>query len=86
MTVQAYKARVKAGGVKTLSNNELQALVTRSNLEQQHRDLMSKEPTTFEKGHKHIKKILAVGKTLNDIHNTANGPVGKAVRKAVTKK
>lgn len=42
MTVEAHRAKIKAGGVKALSNKELQDVVTRANLEQQHHRLAPK--------------------------------------------
>jgi hypothetical protein len=39
VTVEAAKAKAASGGVKALSNVELQTIVTRMNLEQQHRNL-----------------------------------------------
>lgn len=81
LMVQAAKAKAKNGGVKALSNKELQQIVTRLNLEQQHKNLEEKQaPSKFETGHNSVKKIIAVGKTLNEIHNTVNGPVGKTVK------
>lgn len=83
---ETHKAKINAHGVKSLSNNELQTVLTRMNLEQQHRNLQSQKPTKFEVGHKHVKRILSVAKTLNDIHSTVNGPIGKAVKTAVKAK
>lgn len=83
--VEAYKAKAKSGGVKALSNDELQSIVTRLNLEQQHANLREKEPSKFETGHAHVKRILKVTKTLQDIHNTVNSPLGKAAKIAVNK-
>lgn len=85
VTAEAHRAKIRAGGLKALSNNELQSLNTRMQLEQQHRSLAGQSPSKFETGHRHVKRVLAVGKTLNDIHNTLNGPAGKALKKAVTK-
>lgn len=83
VAAEAHKAKVRAGGVKALSNEELQKLNTRMQLEQNHRNLAGQAPTKFEKGHSHVKKILAAGKTVSDIYNTVNSPAGKALRKAV---
>jgi hypothetical protein len=85
IVAEAHKAKIKSGGVKALSNHDLQQLVTRMNLEQQHHNLAGNRQTKIDSGHGHVKKILSVAKTLNDIHNTVNGPVGKAIKKAVTK-
>lgn len=67
--VEAHSKKAKEGGVKALSNKELQDVITRKNLEKQHRELVG-SGTKFDKGHKHIKKVLSVAKTLNDVHNT----------------
>jgi hypothetical protein len=83
---EAHKSTINKHGTKALSNNDLQQLITRMNLEQQHRNLSSQSPSKFKKGHNHVKTVLSVAKTLNDIHNTVNGPVGKAVKTAVKAK
>jgi hypothetical protein len=85
VTAEAHRAKLKAGGVKALSNADLQALNTRMQLERTQRDLTGQQQTKFDKGHSHIKKILSTGKTLNDIYNTVNSPAGKALKKAVKK-
>lgn len=76
-------AKAKESGVKALSNKELQDIITRKNLEKQHRELVG-GGSKFDKGHKHIKKILSVAKTLNDIHSTVDTTtkVVKAVGRA----
>lgn len=88
ITVEAHKAKIKSSGVKALSNDELNKVVERMNLEQRHRDLVDKQPSKFthvEKGDAHVKKVLKVGKTMADIYNLANSPAGKAAKVAVKK-
>lgn len=82
----AASTKAKEGGVKALSNKELQDVITRKNLEKQHRELVG-GGNKFDKGHKHIKKILSVAKTLNDIHSTVETTtkVAKAVGRAATR-
>jgi hypothetical protein len=80
---EAIRTKLRTGGVKSLSNHELQQLNTRHQLEANHRNLAGQSPNKFDKGHNHVKKVLAAGKTLADIYNTVNSPAGKAVRKAV---
>jgi hypothetical protein len=80
---EAIKTKLRTGGVKSLANHELQSLNTRMQLEANHRNLAGQTPNKFDKGHSHVKKVLAAGKTLADIYNTVNSPAGKAVRKAV---
>lgn len=86
LTVTKFKDRAKGSGVKSLSNEELQKVVTRMNLEQQHRNLMGQQPNKFEKGHAHVKKVLAVGKTLNELHSAYKSPVGQLIVNQVKKK
>jgi hypothetical protein len=84
LEVEAHRAKAKEHGVKALSNDDLQKVLTRLDLEQRmktHGEKSSKT-TSFDKGHSHIKRIISVGKTINDIHNTVNGPVGKALKTA----
>lgn len=85
IVAEQHKATVRSSGVKALSNSELQQLVTRMNLEKQHRDLTGQAPTKVDKGHNHVKKVLKIAKTVGDIYNTANSPAGKALRTAITK-
>jgi hypothetical protein len=84
-TAEAHRARIKAGGVKALSNMDLEALNKRMQLEQTHRDLTGKRPSSFDKGHGHVKKVLAAGKTLADVYNTVNSPAGKALKTTIKK-
>lgn len=82
---QAAKAKVKSGGAKTLSNEELQSLVSRMNLEQQLSRLNESQPTKFHQGQSVVKKVLAAGKTINDVAAFVNSPTGKAVRSQIEK-
>jgi hypothetical protein len=82
---EAIKTKLRTGGVKSLANHELQQLNTRMQLEANHRNLAGQTPNKFEKGHSHVKKVLAAGKTLADIYNTVNSPAGKALKTVVTK-
>lgn len=85
LVAEAHKATVKTSGVRALSNNDLQQLVTRLNLEQQHRTLTTQTPSKIDKGHGHVKKVLKIAKTVGDVYNTANSPAGKALQKALKK-
>jgi mannitol-specific phosphotransferase system IIBC component len=87
ITAEAHKAKIKEGGVKVLSNQDLKQLNERLQLEQTHRDLTEKAPGgKYKTTNAHIDKFLKTGKKLNDLHNTLNGPIGKAVVKKVIKK
>lgn len=83
---EGHKSVIKEHGVKALSNADLESLNKRMQLEQTHRDLKTKAPTKFKSGHSHVKTVLSVAKTLNDIHNTVNGPIGKAAIKVAKAK
>jgi hypothetical protein len=82
---EAIKTKLRSGGVKSLANHELVKLNTRMQLEQTQRNLQGQKPTTFDKGHHHVKKILSTGKTLADIYNTVNSPAGKALKTVIKK-
>lgn len=79
---ESHKATLNKHGLKALSNNDLKQLNERMQLEQTYRDLNNKKPNKFDTGHKQVKRILAVGKTINDVNAIYNSPVGKAARAA----
>lgn len=84
--VANYKKVAKKHGPSALSNQELQALVTRMNLDQQYGRLMGAEPKRFSKGQKYLKGALTAGKTVNEVIAFANSPAGKALRTQLNKK
>lgn len=84
-TIDQHKATVKAGGTRALETKELQELVTRMNLEKQYKDLLAKEPNKLKTGQEAIKKVLAVGKTANEIHSFVKSPTGQLIIKAIKK-
>lgn len=75
---KAHKKTVRKHGTKALSNEELQALVRRMNLESQFADLRKKQPSKFKTGHETVKNILEVAKTGQQVAQLAKGPAGKA--------
>jgi hypothetical protein len=60
---------IRTGGVKSASNQDLQDLVTRLNLEQQHARLTA-TPSRVEAGHAFVRKTLGIAKTGVDVVNT----------------
>ncbi len=78
-------AKINRSGTGSLSNQELQGLVNRLNLEQQYSRLMStpggKQANELDRGHAAVKQILGIGKTINDVHKFMNSPAGKALKK-----
>jgi hypothetical protein len=83
MTVEAHKATIREGGVKALSNHQLQQVVTRQNLEQQHRNLNYQHPTKLGKGHDHVRQVLKIAKTAQEIHGLIGSPAGKALKTVI---
>lgn len=77
------KGKVKTGGTKVLSNQEMQDLVTRMNLEQQFTRL---NPSKLKKGVEIAKDILSIGNTLNQAISFVNSPAGKIVKDALLKR
>jgi 2'-5' RNA ligase len=71
-----------AGGTKSLSNKELQELITRMNLEQQYSRLRTADKS-FERSKKIINNATFVGKTVNDAIAFSRSPAGMALRKAI---
>lgn len=82
----AAARKAKKSGVHSLSNQELQKLVQRMNLEQQYVGLKEKEPNALRNGMAAIKKVLGLGKTLNEVHSFVNSPVGKEINGLLKKR
>lgn len=74
--------KVKKHGSSSLSNKELQALVTRMNLEQQLSKLQTQKPSTFQKGKKAVQEILSVGQLANQTIQLINSPAVKTLTKS----
>lgn len=82
--VNAASAKIKAaGGTHVLSNKELQTVVTRMNLEQNYSRLVGAQATTVDKGQSTVKKILAVGATVNAVIAFSKSPAGQAIKAAL---
>jgi len=79
------KIKKNRGSTKSLSNKELQDMITRMNLEQQYANLASKN-SKMSKGQKRVKSALSVAKTAQEVHSIVNGPLGKAIRTAIVSK
>ncbi len=62
-----YRQQAKRSNVRSLSNKELQDLVTRMNLERQYADLEKKR---VKDGKERVENILAAGKQAVDIYRT----------------
>lgn len=75
--VVKVKAKSKAGGVRSLSNTDIQKLVTRMNLEKQYSTL---NPNGFDKAKKIIDSLLGLGGTANQVMGFVNSPSGKLIK------
>lgn len=75
---------IKTKGLKAASNNDLQDLITRLNLESQHARLTA-TPSRVESGHNFVRKTLGYTKTGLDVAKTGLDAVetGKRVHKVV---
>lgn len=78
----AAAEKAKKHGTKSLSNEEMQALVNRINLEQQ-LSQKTRQSSKIKKGEEKAKQILAVGATVNAAIAFAKSPAGQAIRRAL---
>jgi hypothetical protein len=80
--------KIMEGGTHSLSNQELQGLLTRMNLERQYRTMTTAPPgspqkSALDQGHAHVKKALAIGETIEKVNKFAKSDTGKAIKKGV---
>ena len=75
-TLRDVKSKAKKTKIASLSNQELQAAITRMNLEKQY---VSLNQSSYSKGKKFMKELIGIGKTANEINSFANSPVGTAM-------
>lgn len=68
--------------VSAMSNQELETVIRRMNLERQYRDLKSSE---INSGKKKAKEVLDYANTASQFYNLYNSPMGKATKSAVMK-
>lgn len=80
--VAAIRAKAAKDGLDSLSNAEMQALVTRMNLTQQY-NKVTKTPSRQEQVRKMIDKQVKNGKTLNDVMAFYNSPAGQLINAMV---
>lgn len=76
----AVEALIKARGLDAATNADLRAYNDRLNLERAYSQTLDKRQSSVDKGHKHVKKVLALGKTANEAFLLVNAPAGKALR------
>lgn len=68
--------------VSAMSNQELETVIRRMNLERQYRDLKSSE---INSGKKKAKEVLDYANTASQFYNLYNSPMGKATKSAIMK-
>lgn len=68
--------------VSAMSNQELETVIRRMNLERQYRDLKSSE---INSGKKKAKEVLDYANTASQFYNLYNSPMGKAAKSAMKK-
>lgn len=80
-----FHTRAKTHGLHTLSNQELEHLTKRMNLEQQYNRLSDTKSSGVErvkKGQKFVREVLGVAKTAQEVHGLINSPLMKDIKKA----
>lgn len=77
--------RVQTHGVRVLSNQELQGLITRTNLERQYHSLQFQQKSELDRGLDFTKKALKAGKTVEDVRKFMETPTGKQIKKQIKK-
>jgi 2'-5' RNA ligase len=80
-TAVAAQRKISSGGTKTLSNKELQTLLTRMNLERQYSTMMGPpQKSKVDKGHDRVKKALGLAKTYDDVKKFLETDTGQMVK------
>lgn len=82
LVAEGHKSTIKEHGLKSLSNDDLQKLLTRMDLEGRYKTHKKNQTGSFDTGHNHVKKVIAVGKTVNALHDLAKSPVVKTAKAA----
>jgi 2'-5' RNA ligase len=77
------QAKIDRGGTHSLSNQELQGLLTRMNLERQYHTMTAQHGTELDRGLQNVQKALKVGKTVEDVRRFMKTPTGQAVKTGV---
>lgn len=73
-------AKIQSGGTRSVSNTELQGLITRMNLERQYSSMAVQQQNSMDKGLQTTQRILKAGKTVEDVRRFLETPTGKAVK------
>lgn len=72
-----YVSSLKEKGIKNLTNDQINTVIKRMNLEKQYRDV---NPSKFKKGEEMAKNVLAIGTTIAAIYALSKTPLGEAIK------
>lgn len=77
-------SKIRKDDTSALSNEELQEVIQRLNLERQYKNLTKPEQKKqVDKGKARAKKIKAAQKTIGEVNKFAKSPAGKFIKDAV---
>lgn len=78
-------AKIKSHGTDAVSNQDLQHLVSRLNLEQQYSRLTSSQSNVAKakKGQNAVREIIGVANMAKQVHEIVNSSMVKDIKKAV---
>jgi 2'-5' RNA ligase len=76
----AAQTKINSGGIHSVSNQELQQVISRMNLERQYSQLQTQHKSELDKGLETTKKLLKVGKTVEDVRKFLDTPSGKVLK------
>lgn len=82
-TAAASREKINVGGTKALSNQELQGLINRMNLEKQYSTMVAQNHSEIDRGLLTAQKILKVGGTIENARRFLGTPTGQAVTKGL---
>jgi 2'-5' RNA ligase len=72
--------KIQTHGTKALSNKELQSVLNRMNMENQYHNLAASNRDLVDSGHQQVKKILKIGKTVEEARKFLDTPTGQAIK------
>ena len=75
-TASKARSKGKKKGLQSLSNDELQSIIRRKELEKKYREL---NPGKIKRGERVLKRMVSTGKLANEVINVSRGPVGQLV-------
>ena len=74
---KATAEKLRKSGISSLSNSELRKLNERMQLEQNYSNLLGQQKSAVDKGHNHVKSIMSIAGTAQQVYGFYNSPLGK---------